>query len=118
MKRFAALFAALDSTTKTSAKLTALTQYFETAPEPDRVWTIAILSGRRPKRSVNATELRLWAAEAAGIPDWLFEESYTIVGDLADGSTSSTALKWSVSTLSLTSTFPRASSVPSSSVIN
>ena len=84
MKRFAALFAALDSTTKTSAKLTALTQYFETAPEPDRVWTIAILSGRRPKRSVTATELRLWAAEAAGIPDWLFEESYTIVGDLAE----------------------------------
>ena len=84
MKRFAALFAALDGTTKTSAKLAALTQYFETAPEPDRVWTIAILSGRRPKRAVTATELRLWAAETAGIPDWLFEESYTVVGDLAE----------------------------------
>ena len=84
MKRFAALFAALDGTTKTGAKLVALTQYFQTAPEPDRVWTIAILSGRRPKRAVTATELRLWAAEVAGIPDWLFAESYTIVGDLAE----------------------------------
>ena len=84
MKHFASLFAALDGTTKTSAKLAALTEYFQTAPEPDRVWTIAILSGRRPKRSVTATELRLWAAEVAGIPDWLFEESYSVVGDLAE----------------------------------
>lgn len=84
MKTFATLFAALDSTTKTGEKTAALTAYFRTAPEADRVWTIALLTGRRPKRAVNATELRLWAAEVAGIPDWLFEESYTIVGDLAE----------------------------------
>lgn len=84
MKQFAALFAALDATTKTNAKVAALAEYFRTAPEPDRIWTIALLSGRRPKRTVNATQLRLWAAEAAGLPDWLFEESYTIVGDLAE----------------------------------
>jgi DNA ligase-1 len=84
MNRFAALFAALDGTTKTGAKTAALADYFRAAPEADRVWTIALLTGRRPKRAVNATELRLWAAEAAGIPDWLFEESYTVVGDLAE----------------------------------
>ncbi len=84
MKRFTSLFAALDATTKTSAKLAALTSYFEAAPDRDKVWTIALLSGRRPKRSVSATELRLWAAEVAGIPNWLFEESYAIVGDLAE----------------------------------
>ncbi|WP_135450288.1 ATP-dependent DNA ligase [Tabrizicola caldifontis] len=84
MKRFAALFAALDATTKTGAKIAALTDYFRHAPEADRVWTVALLTGRRPQRSVTATELRLWAAEAAGIPDWLFEESYAVVGDLAE----------------------------------
>jgi DNA ligase 1 len=84
MNRFAALFAALDGTTRTGAKTAALAEYFGQAPEADRVWTIALLTGRRPKRAVNATELRLWAAEAAGIPDWLFEESYTVVGDLAE----------------------------------
>lgn len=84
MNRFAALFAALDGTTKTGAKTAALADYFRHAPEADRVWTVALLTGRRPKRAVNATELRLWAAEAAGIPDWLFEESYTVVGDLAE----------------------------------
>jgi DNA ligase-1 len=84
MQAFAQLFAALDGTTKTGAKTAALADYFRTAPEADRVWTVALLTGRRPKRAVNATELRLWAAEAAGIPDWLFEESYAVVGDLAE----------------------------------
>lgn len=84
MKRFAALFNALDATTRTGEKTAALAQYFRTAPEADRVWTIALLSGRRPKRVVNATELRVWAAEAAGIPLWLFEDSYAVAGDLAE----------------------------------
>ncbi|WP_374646819.1 ATP-dependent DNA ligase [Tabrizicola sp.] len=84
MKRFAALFAALDGTTRTGAKTAALADYFRQAPEADRVWTIALLSGRRPRRAVNATELRLWAAEVAGVPDWLFEESYSVAGDLAE----------------------------------
>lgn len=84
MKRFAALFAALDGTTRTGEKTAALAHYLRTAPEADRVWTIALLSGRRPKRVVNSTELRLWAAEAAGIPLWLFEESYGVAGDLAE----------------------------------
>lgn len=84
MIRFAALFNALDATTKTATKTAALAAYFRDAPPTDRVWTIALLSGRRPKRVVNATELRTWAAEAAGIPLWLFEESYAIAGDLAE----------------------------------
>jgi DNA ligase-1 len=84
MKRFARLFAALDATTRTSAKVEALADYFREAPEPDRVWTIALLSGRRPKRSVSATELRDWAATAADLPLWLFEEAYAVAGDLAE----------------------------------
>ena len=84
MRRFARLFAALDATTKTAAKTAALAAYFRDAPEEDRLWTIALLSGRRPKRAVTATELREWAAEAAAIPLWLFEEAYPVVGDLAE----------------------------------
>ncbi|MGR3511349.1 MAG: ATP-dependent DNA ligase [Paracoccaceae bacterium] len=84
MKRFAALFQALDQTTKTTAKVAALAEYFQTAPDPDKLWTIALFSGRRPKRAITVTKLREWAAEQAGIPLWLFEESYPIVGDLAE----------------------------------
>ena len=84
MKQFAALFATLDQTTRTNTKVAALADYFRTAPEPDRLWTIALFSGRRPKRAITTTRLREWAAERAGIPLWLFEESYPIVGDLAE----------------------------------
>ncbi|MDC8006013.1 ATP-dependent DNA ligase [Aureisphaera galaxeae] len=84
MKRFAELIKQLDSTNKTNEKVGALTEYFLNAPDPDKLWTIAILSHRRPKRPVNTTLLREWATELSHIPLWLFEESYHIVGDLAE----------------------------------
>lgn len=84
MQAFAQLYTRLDQTTKTNAKVTELAQYFEQVEDLDRLWTIAILSHRRPKRTVNTTLLRTWAAEQAGIPLWLFEESYHVVGDLSE----------------------------------
>lgn len=84
MKNFANLIKTLDSSNKTSVKVDALTIYFKNASNEDKVWTIAILSHRRPPRPVNTTLLRLWANELAKIPLWLFEESYHIVGDLAE----------------------------------
>ncbi|RKS55761.1 DNA ligase-1 [Gillisia mitskevichiae] len=84
MKLFAELIRTLDSTNKTTLKVEALTRYFENAPDKDKVWAIAILSHRRPPRPVNTTLLREWATELANIPLWLFEESYHIVGDLAE----------------------------------
>ncbi len=84
MKNFAELIRALDSSNKTNIKVDALTNYFKNASDEDKVWTIAILSHRRPPRPVNTTLLRIWANELANIPLWLFEESYHIVGDLAE----------------------------------
>ena len=84
MKNFAKLIAALDQTTKTNAKIEALAEYFDRAPESDKLWTVAILSHRRPKRTVTTTLLRKWAAAYGEIPLWLFEESYHVVGDLAE----------------------------------
>ena len=84
MRRFAQLYRELDETNKTLAKVEALRRYFAEAPPDDKLWTIALLSGRRPKRPVNTTLLRTWAAERAGIPLWLFEDSYHTTGDLAE----------------------------------
>lgn len=84
MEEFAALIKELDSTNKTTVKVAALTEYFRRAPAKDKVWAIAILSHRRPPRPVNTTLLRTFAADLARIPLWLFEESYHIVGDLAE----------------------------------
>ncbi len=84
MKRFAKLFREIDGSTKTTVKVSALASYFQEAPDDDRLWTIALFSGRRPKRAITTTRLREWAAEKAGLPLWLLEECYPVVGDLAE----------------------------------
>ncbi len=84
MKRFADLTTALDETTRTDAKIEALVGYWRTAPAEDAAWTVNFLTGRTPRQAVPAARLRRWAAQAAGIPDWLFEASYQAVGDLAE----------------------------------
>ena len=81
---FSKLFYELDSTTKNSRKVQALTHYFNQAPDPDKLMVIAIFTGRRPKRQIKLSELKQWAIQTAQIPDWLFEESYSVVGDLAE----------------------------------
>ena len=84
MKAFAALFTALDETTKTNQKIDALTSYFGSVPPEDAIWAIHFLIGRRPKRLLEARKLVEWAIEEAGIASWLFDESYQAVGDLAE----------------------------------
>lgn len=81
---FAALVNTLGTSTKTNDKLDALSHFFTTASARDKVWVIAIFSGRRPKRVVNSTKLQIWCTEMTGLPQWLFEESYHTVGDLAE----------------------------------
>lgn len=84
MRDFAALYAALDETTKTNEKVDALVRYFSTAAPRDAAWAVHFLSGRRPKRLVNSRRLVEWAMEAAGVPEWLFAECYDAVGDMAE----------------------------------
>ena len=84
MKYFTQLFTDLDQTTKTLDKIKALVTYFDQVNDRDKLWAIALLSHRRPKRTVNASLLGLWASELAGLPPWLFEESHHVVGDLAE----------------------------------
>jgi DNA ligase-1 len=84
MQLFAQLFTQLDQTNKTNAKVGALKEYFDKASEADKIWAIALFSHKRPRRAVNSSRLREWASEAADLPLWLFEESYHVVGDLAE----------------------------------
>ena len=84
MKAFARLFAAIDETNATSEKVAALVDYFRRAPAADAVWAVHFLSGRRPKRLIGSRKLATWASAEAGLPEWLFEECYQTVGDLAE----------------------------------
>ena len=84
MKEFATLITKLGTSTKTNEKLDALSHYFSTANDADKVWVIALFSGRRPKRMLSSAFLSLWCMEVANLPAWLFEECYHTVGDLGE----------------------------------
>lgn len=84
MYRFAQLIEELNTTTKTNDKRDALVRYFADVEDTDKVWFIALFTGRRPKRLVSTTFLRNWCIELTELPQWLFEESYHAVGDLAE----------------------------------
>ena len=84
MKLFAKLINEVSASTKTTDKVNAIIRYFNEAKPEDKIWTLALFTGRRPKRSVPSSKMHAWCAEIAGIPLWLFEESYGHVGDLSE----------------------------------
>lgn len=84
MKDFADLFAALDGTTSTAAKVAALQRYFAQASSRDAAWAAYFLAGGKPRQVVATARLRELACAMAAVDDWLFEECYQAVGDLAE----------------------------------
>jgi DNA ligase-1 len=84
MKRFARLFAELDESTSTEAKVEAMARYFSDAEARDAAWAVYFLAGGKPRQVVRTRDLRAFAMAAAGLPEWLFEECYQAVGDLAE----------------------------------
>jgi len=84
MKDFAGLYAELDATTSSNAKLAAMQAYFAQAEPQDAAWAVYFLSGGRPRQLVPVRILRELAVEVSGLTPWLFEESYQAVGDLAE----------------------------------
>lgn len=84
MKRFALLFSELDQTNRTNERVELLKSYFLSAPDEDKVWALALFTGRRPPRKIKTAQMQQWAMERADIPEWLFRESYHSVGDLAE----------------------------------
>ena len=84
MRAFAQLYAELDATTSSNAKLLAMQRYFAQAAPEDAAWAVYFLSGGRPRQLVPARLLHDLAIEQSGLSTWLFEESYQAVGDLAE----------------------------------
>src|SRR5215204_1857721 len=84
MRRFARLYSRIDSTTSTNAKVAAMLEYFREADPADGAWAVYFLAGGRPKRLIPVRRIAQWAMEAANVPDWLFDECYHSVGDLAE----------------------------------
>ena len=84
MQEFVELFISLDQTTKTNQKIDAIVSFLQEAKDEDKMAMLALFCGRRPKRYINTTQLKTWAAEYAQLPYWLFDECHTIVGDLSE----------------------------------
>ncbi|MFC6103395.1 ATP-dependent DNA ligase [Olivibacter domesticus] len=84
MQLFNKLFQAIDQTTSTNAKVNALVDYFHEASTGDILWSIYLLMGKSSGRVIKTALLRQAAYKLSALPTWLFEESYHIVGDLAE----------------------------------
>ncbi|MHA7844227.1 MAG: ATP-dependent DNA ligase [Winogradskyella sp.] len=84
MKLFSELISAIEITNKTNAKIEALVQYFKIAPDKDKLWLIALFTGKRPPRPVKTSLMKTWCMEITNLPEWLFLESYSTVGDLGE----------------------------------
>ena len=84
MREFARLYAQLDASTSTQAKVQALRRHLACAAPEDAAWAAYLLAGGKPRQAVPTAVLREAACEAAGVPPWLFEECYQVVGDLAE----------------------------------
>jgi DNA ligase-1 len=89
MRAFADLYRELDAATSTRHKIEALTAYLKPAAgDPARwgqaAWIVYFLAGGKPKQMAPTRLLRRLALEATGLPEWLVEESYQNVGDLAE----------------------------------
>lgn len=84
MRAFCQLFERLDQTNRTNEKLAALVDYFQVAHPRDAAWAVYVLTGHRLIRRVSTKRLRQWAAEASGLPAWLVDRCYQVVGDLSE----------------------------------
>jgi DNA ligase-1 len=84
MREFARLYTELDSTTATNRKLAALQTYFASARPEDAAWAVYFLAGGKPRQVVPTKLLRQYTIERAALDDWLFDECYDAVGDLAE----------------------------------
>lgn len=82
MKAFARLIERLAFTPGRNAKLTILSHYFQTTPDPDRGYALAVLTGGLDLRQVSPSMLKRLAADR--VDDQLFRLSYDFVGDLAE----------------------------------
>ena len=84
MRRFAALYRELDASRGTAARVQALLGYFQQAEPADAAWALHVLLGRQGKRLITGRRLRQICLEGSSLPDWLFDDCYSHVGDSAE----------------------------------
>lgn len=84
MKAFAELYRRLEYARSPKKKAELLCRYFDSVSEADKLWTIAIFSGKKVRSGISVNLLREFALEMTELEEWLFDECYARVGDLAE----------------------------------
>ncbi|MFM7450162.1 MAG: ATP-dependent DNA ligase [Leptolyngbyaceae cyanobacterium] len=84
MQGFTQLVRAIDATTSTNAKVKALQAYFRQEQPENAAWALYLLLGKTRKRLITSRVLRDIFLQISGIPAWLFEDCYALVGDSAE----------------------------------
>jgi DNA ligase-1 len=84
LKQFAELCKTLDESTLTKTKIETLVEYLNIVEPADAIWALRLFLGKKTKQTVPIRKLREWSAELSEVPDWLFDECYSNVGDLAE----------------------------------
>jgi DNA ligase 1 len=84
MRRFAQLYADLDASGGTRARVNALQAFFESSEPADSAWALHVLLGKQGKRLITGRRLRQICLEGSRLPEWLFDDCYAHVGDSAE----------------------------------
>ena len=84
MRRFAALYTALDGSGGSNARVEALVAYFSEVDAADAAWALHVLLGKQGKRLITGRRLRQICLEGSSLPEWLFDDCYAHVGDSAE----------------------------------
>ena len=84
MDAFAALIEELDQSTGTKRKIDLIAGHLQRADAHDAAWTVLLLMGERRKRLITGRRLRDILQQASSMPDWLFDDCQSHVGDSAE----------------------------------
>ncbi|MBN9376757.1 MAG: ATP-dependent DNA ligase [Chlamydiales bacterium 38-26] len=84
METFKKLYFDIDQTQSTNEKIQIIKEYFEKSSPDDAAWALFFLMGRRLKRLISSHDLKKWCIDWLQIPDWLYQECHSAVGDTAE----------------------------------
>lgn len=84
MKAFAAVCRELELSKSSAKKAEGIAQYLSSASDADKIWMLAIFSGKKPASVLSPASLKEYAIEMAGLSPWLFDECFKSIGDVSE----------------------------------
>ena len=84
MDDFATLIDALDQSTGTARKVALIADHLRAGESHDNAWSVLLLMGEKRRRLITGRRLREILQACDAIPDWLFDDCQSHVGDSAE----------------------------------